>query len=350
VLKDPPLTFAAPFDPTASAASATSWDIRTATPQIFLNSTLNADTATWLPKRDLLNSAANATEFVVEIDTDGAAYLRFGDDLLGKRPEAGTQFTGTYRVGNGVEGNVGAESLAHIVTGLTAISLVRNPLPAQGGVEPETIEDVRQRAPAAFRTQERAVTEADYAEVTQRDKRVQRAAATFRWTGSWHTVFLTVDRLGGLLVDDPFKISIRDFIERYRMAGYDLEVDAPRFVSLQIDMHVCVKPDYFRSDVKAALLETFSNQILTDGRRGVFHPDNFTFGQTVYLSPLITAAQAVDGVESVQVTVFQREGQDDVKPLQTGFLPMGRLEIARCDNDRNFAERGVFVLTMGGGK
>jgi predicted phage baseplate assembly protein len=298
----------------------------------------------------LLNSAANATEFVVEIDTDGAAYLRFGDDLLGKRPEAGTQFTGTYRVGNGVEGNVGAESLAHIVTGLTAISLVRNPLPAQGGVEPETIEDVRQRAPAAFRTQERAVTEADYAEVTQRDKRVQRAAATFRWTGSWHTVFLTVDRLGGLLVDDPFKISIRDFIERYRMAGYDLEVDAPRFVSLQIDMHVCVKPDYFRSDVKAALLETFSNQILTDGRRGVFHPDNFTFGQTVYLSPLITAAQAVDGVESVQVTVFQREGQDDVKPLQTGFLPMGRLEIARCDNDRNFAERGVFVLTMGGGK
>jgi hypothetical protein len=159
-----------------------------------------------------------------------------------------------------------------------------------------------------------------------------------------------VDRLGGLLVDDPFKISIRDFIERYRMAGYDLEVDAPRFVSLQIDMHVCVKPDYFRSDVKAALLETFSNEILTDGRRGVFHPDNFTFGQTVYLSPLITAAQAVDGVESVQVTVFQREGQDDVKPLQTGFLPMGRLEIARCDNDRNFAERGVFVLTMGGGK
>ena len=48
--------------------------------------------------------------------------------------------------------------------------LVRNPLPAQGGVEPETIEDVRQRAPAAFRTQERAVTEADYAEVTQRDQ------------------------------------------------------------------------------------------------------------------------------------------------------------------------------------
>ena len=131
------------------------------------------------------------------------------------------------------------------------------------------------------------------------------------------------------------------------MAGYDLEVDAPRFVSLQIEMHVCAKPDYFRSDVKAALLEIFSNQILPDGRRGVFHPDNFTFGQTVWLSPLIAKAQAVDGVQSVQITVFQREGQDDPKPLQDGFLPMGRLEIARCDNDRNFAERGVFRTDRG---
>jgi hypothetical protein len=134
------------------------------------------------------------------------------------------------------------------------------------------------------------------------------------------------------------------------MAGYDLELDAPRFVSLQIEMHVCVKPNYFRSDVKAALLEIFSNQILPDGRRGLFHPDNFTFGQTVFLSPLIAAAQAVEGVASVEVTVFQRQGQYDPKPLQDGFLPMGRLEIARCDNDPNFAERGVFVLTVGGGK
>jgi hypothetical protein len=348
VLKDQPLTFAAPFDPTASAVSAMSWEIQTASPQIFLDA--DAGPPPWLPKRDLLNSAANAAEFVVEIDTDGAAYLRFGDDLLGERPESGTQFTATYRVGNGVAGNVGAESLAHIVTGLTAISLVRNPLSAQGGVESETIEDVRQRAPAAFRTQERAVTEADYAEVMQRDRRVQRAAATFRWTGSWHTVFLTVDRLGGLLVDAPFKTSIGDFVERYRMAGYDLEVDAPRFVSLQIGMHVCVKPDYFRTDVEAAISEIFSNRILPDGRRGTFHPDNFTFGQTVYLSPLIAAAQAVDGVASVEIIVFQREGQDDLKPLQDGFLPMGRLEIARCDNDPNFAEHGVFVLTVGGGK
>jgi hypothetical protein len=350
VLEDAPLTFAAPFDETTSATVAMNWDAQTAIPEIFLTSQLNADSATWLPQRDLLNSSPNATEFVAEIDSDRFAYLRFGDGELGKRPDSDTQFTAIYRVGNGVAGNVGAESIAHIVSGLNAISLVRNPLPAHGGVEPETIENVRQRAPAAFRTQERAVTEADYAEVTERDPRVQRAAATFRWTGSWHTVFLTVDRFGGLPVDDDFKTSIRDSVERYRMAGYDLEVDAPQFVSLEIEMHVCVKSDYFRSDVEAALLQIFSNQILPDGTRGIFYPDNFTFGQTVYLSPLYAAAQAVDGVASVQIVTFQRQEQPDPKPLQNGFLPMARLEIARCDNDPNFAERGVFRLTLGGGK
>ena len=133
--------------------------------------------------------------------------------------------------------------------------LVRNPLPAEGGVDPETIAQVRAYAPAAFRTQERAVTEADYAEVTERHPGVQRAMATFRWTGSWHTVFITVDRVGGLPVDDDFEASIRTHVERYRMAGHDLEIDGPRYVSLEIDMHVCVEADYFREDVKGELLD-----------------------------------------------------------------------------------------------
>lgn len=357
LLKNQPLTHAAPYDATASAAAAMSWDIQTAAPVIKLASVLNADKATWLSKRDLLNSAADAPEFVVEIDTDGTAYLRFGDDQLGRRPDPLTAFTATYRVGNGVAGNIGAESLAHIVTGLKAVTLVRNPLPARGnpptargGVDPEPLESVRQAAPVAFRRQERAVTEADYAEVTERHPGVQKAVATFRWTGSWHTVFITVDRLGGLEVDEPFKREIAGYVEQYRMAGYDVEVDGPQPVSLEIEMRVCAQPDYFRSDIKAALLELFSNRSLPDGRPGVFHPDNFTFGQPVWLSRLIAAAQAVPGVTSVHVTTFRRQGSSDAALPADGRLAMGRLEIARCDNDPNYPEHGKFSLTVGGGK
>jgi hypothetical protein len=85
------------------------------------------------------------------------------------------------------------------------------------------------------------VTEADYAEVTERRADVQRAAATFRWTGSWHTVFVTVDRGGGGPLSGEYEEEIREHVERYRMAGHDLEVDGPQFVSLEIDLHVCVR-------------------------------------------------------------------------------------------------------------
>lgn len=349
-LREKPLTQAVPYDPKAPASRAMRREDRDAQPAIYLQSKLKADTAVWLPKRDLLNSGADATEFVIEIEADGTAFLRFGDDQHGKRPEPETEFTAVYRVGNGAAGNLGAESLFHVVTDELAVLGVRNPLPAYGGLEPETIEEVRQKAPYAFRIQERAVTEGDYAEATERHPGVQRAAATFRWTGSWHTVFLTVDRLGGLAVDEPFESQIRRHVERYRLAGYDLEVEGPCFVPLEIEMQVCVKPDYFRSHVQAELLEVFSNRMLPDGRRGVFHPDNFSFGQTVFLSPLYAAAQAVPGVASVQITKFQRQGVPDQKPLEEGKLDLGRLEIARLDNDPNFPERGVFRLSLGGGK
>jgi len=134
------------------------------------------------------------------------------------------------------------------------------------------------------------------------------------------------------------------------MAGHDLDVDAPRYVPLEIDMQVCARRDYFRADVKRALLDVFSSRTLADGTRGVFHPDHFTFGQPLYLSRLYAAAYAVDGVESAKISLFQRLGTPDAKSLADGRLDFARLEIARLDNDPSLPERGVFRLNVGGGK
>lgn len=354
-LQQSPVTFAASFDPKkphVSASAVMSWPVEEFLPEVTLTSTLEGVSNDWKPQRDLLNSDAEKREFVVEVETDGTASIRFGDDRFGQRPASGTSFTAVYRVGNGVSGNVGSGALAHIVTSESAVieNGVSNPLPARGGAEPESIERARQNAPSAFRTQERAVTPADYGEVSERHEGIQRAAATFRWTGSWRTVFLTVDRLGGLDVDAEFEDEMRTFLERYRMAGHDLELDGPQFVSLEIEMTVCVKPDYFRSDVRKALLEIFSRRKFADGRLGVFHPDNFTFGQSVYLSTLYAAAQSVEGVASVEITKFQRQGVDSETGKDEGKLLMERLEIARLDNDPNFPDRGIFRLTLKGGR
>ena len=355
-LKHGPLTHAADYrlqEAPTSAAAVMRWPGETPLPSISLR---DVDGASWLPKADLLASGERARDFVVEVEGGGTAYLRFGDNHFGARPKADATLTATYRVGNGARANIGRETLAHVVSKDSAlasgvIERVWNPIAAAGGADPETLEEIRQRAPSAFRIQERAVTPADYEEVVAKSRLgVQRAAATFRWTGSWRTVFLTADRLEGQAIDPAFADNLRASVEPFRMAGFDLGVDAPRFVSLDVEMSICVSPAYFAGHVQQALLEIFSNRVLPDGRTGMFHPDNFSFGEAVYLSPMVAAAQLVAGVDAVRVVRFQRQGQPDVKGLDAGKLTFGRLEIARLDNDPNFPERGVFTLKMEGGR
>jgi hypothetical protein len=124
------------------------------------------------------------------------------------------------------------------------------------------------------------------------------------------------------------------------MAGIDFEIIEPTYVPLDIRAHVCVAPDFLPSEVKKALLEVFSNHYLLDGKYGFFHPDNLTFGQSVYLSKLYKTAMEIKGVASVTFKVFKRWGKPDFGELDDGKIETNSFEIVRLDNDPNFPENG----------
>ena len=79
-LSTSPLTHSSPYDATLPASTSLLVDREGALPAISLKTTLGPDLETWHPQRDLLGSASDAAEFVVEIESDGVASLRFGDD------------------------------------------------------------------------------------------------------------------------------------------------------------------------------------------------------------------------------------------------------------------------------
>jgi len=309
----------------------------------------------WSVQFDMLNSGSGDLHFVVEMDNDGHALLRFGNGELGQLPEAGADFFATYRIGNGLAGNVGAETISHLVLRNTTVSganlRVRNPLPAHGGTEPESMADVKLFAPFAFRKEiQRAIIAKDYAELTQRDfrRQLQAASATLAWTGSWYEAQVAVDPFGREEADAQLLDNINDDLYRYRRIGHDLAVSPAQYVPLDIEMIVCVLPSYLRGHVKAELLKIFSNRALPDGRHGLFHPDSLTFGEGIYLSKLVAAAQAVTGVESVKVAKLQRLYEGDQGELKDGLLRLGPLEIPRLDNDPSFPEHGRLVLDVRG--
>jgi hypothetical protein len=340
-----------PFDPEAPAAAALASVPREALPAIEVESQRGDEPPQrWTVRRDLLASGPDAAHFVVEVEHDGRARLRFGDGRYGRRPPSGARFRARYRTGQGRAGNVGADTIAHLISDDARITAVRNPLAASGGADPEDAASIRRRAPQAFRRQQRAVTAEDYAALAEDQPGVQRAAATLRWTGSWHTACVAVDRLGGGRLDDAFAARILADLERYRMAGHDVAVEEPLYVSLALDLQVCVAPGYLRAQVRAGLLDALGSRRLPDGRLGLFHPDRLTFGQALYLSGVYAAARAVAGVASVQATRFERQGSPDGRFLAEGLMRFARLEIPRLDNDPSYPEHGVLRLDLYGGQ
>jgi Baseplate J-like protein len=347
-------TFEEQPNPALSAYDLMNYDPAAAVPVITLTSELNGAVLNWTAAPDLLADGPTDTNFVVEIESDGAATLRFGDGTNGMMPGSNTAFAAQYRIGNGTAGNVGAESLL-LFAGDPRIAACTNPLPATGGVDPETSAQIQRRAPQAFLTQERAVTMQDYINVTEGYPQITDAAATLRWTGSWYTVFDAAEPAGGGALNKATLKSLTKYVNQYRLAGQDLKLEGPDYVSLTITLTVCVDPAYFQTQVQHALEQVLGAGIQPNGQPGVFAPANFQLGQSVYLSPIYTAARSVAGVTTVTATVFQPQSVPLTTPptqvyINAGEIKMGAFQVARMANDPSLPANGQLTLNMQGGK
>jgi hypothetical protein len=349
-LKGAPLTFAQPLIHDAPAAILLAQNPRAALPAVTLTS---ADPqAVWTAVYDLLDSDRDDPHFVAEIDDDGHAHLRFGDGEGGRAVEVGMTFGARYRTGNGRAGLVGPEAIVHVVfrSGPNAlITRVRNPLPSAGASAPEPVAEVKMLAPMSFRKDlQRAITGEDYATLARylrypvRNPRVQGAAGSLVWSGSWYEADVAIDPFGSSTLPVPLRDSITGSLGRYRRMGHDLRVEGAQAVPLRLEIELCIKPDYLRAHVLAAV---------KDALGGFFQPDNLTFGEAVYISRIVAAVMAVDGVAEVNVTRLERIAQKTPgKPPDSGILKLRPSEIARLDNDPAMPENGIltFVNVRGG--
>lgn len=353
VLTAEPIAAEVPYDPRPPASSALAQDPGRALPVV----TLTSSEGSWSARRDLLAADRFDRGFVVEIERDGVARLRFGDDTHGRRPAAGIDLVAHWYRGGGRAGNIGRDVLGRIVAAPAGIVSLTNPVAAEGGDDPETLEHARQHAPAAFVTQERAVTEADWVEVALRQPEVQDAVAHYRWTGSWWTVFVTLDLFAGVrLAGDPaLHAELRRRLDRFRIAGYDLELRDPRDLPIDLTLRVCVEADHDTSAVRRNLAAAFSTSPDTGTGPGMFHPDQHTIGGSLHVSRIVARAAAVPGVRAVEVTGLRPVGIESppgvVDPaVASGVLVAGELEIVRLDSDPSFPEHGMLHLELEGGR
>src|SRR5262249_18632832 len=203
-----------------------------------------------------------------------------------------------------------------------------------------------------------AVTEADYRTAALEfqlngQKPIQNAKANFRWTGSWLTLTLAIDPRGTEESIEQLRRPSLEYLDTRRLAGYDLEIIGALYVPVDLAIEFCLKPEFLPGDVQEAIELALSTSELPGGNKGLFHPDNFSFGDFLYVSRIFAAVMAVPGVESTQITRLAQlhaafPDRDTKRNLLQGFLAIGADQVMRLDNDRNFPENGTLFIRAKG--
>jgi hypothetical protein len=284
--------------------------------------------------------------------------LRFGSGAFGRAPADGTLFQVEYRSGPGPRANLPEDSVTQLARPgshpprqpLAFATWITNPLPVDNGAAPEEAAEIRIAAPEAFRALPlRAVRPEDYREIVERLSWVQKANATTRWTGSWSTDFITADERGSFSLSAKHKAELATTVDCVRQAGRAALVEEPRFLSIDLEVSVCVAPTAYPGEVKERVIEALVGPPQPAGAIPFFDPDNFSFGDPLLRSALEAAIQAVPGVRGVEGLRLRERHRRGWRAFVKAELAMAPCEILRCANDPNRPERGSLTVIVAGG-
>ena len=231
-----------------------------------------------------------------------------------------------YRKGGGIEGTVGANTLSVLKSSIPYIASVTNREGARGGLDPETLDEAKFRAPLALRSQDRAVTVEDYEFLAREaSRRVARARCIqVRNDGGGSAVPPgTVELLivPVLPPDHPRTLQtlqpppdlleeVRRYLDDRRLLATQLAVDGPAFVGVSVETSVVAQRHVSAEQVRAAVLRRIGEFL--DPLHGGPDGDGWPFGRDLYLAEMQSVVQSVEGVEYAQdVTLYQVD-------LQTG--------------------------------
>jgi hypothetical protein len=149
------------------------------TPYLDGSVVVSAANGPYAERESLLGSGPNDRHFVVLVDQNDRATVRFGNGANGA-PPSGT-ITVSYKTGGGTKGNVEAGSLVVVegafndTHGRPVQVSVTNQQPASGGVDRQTVASAKLLIPESLRTLSRTVTREDFEVNARRVPGVVRA-------------------------------------------------------------------------------------------------------------------------------------------------------------------------------
>jgi len=253
----------------------------------------------------------------------------FGDGTEGARLPSGSEnVVATYRSGIGGDGNMDAGKLTLLKTRPLGIRGVINPVPAKGGVEPETLDEARDNAPMKVLTLDRIVSLRDFEDFTRAFSGIGKAQAVSLWDGKRFFVNITAATSEEESIDPKSDLytnlldainACRDPLQPVVISGY-----VSRTFSLSAGL--IMDEAYEETDV----LDKARKALV-----GAFAFSRRSFGQVVTAAEIIALIQAVPGVIAVDLDNLTLDGiGSSSSPATPSQKPAAILTAQQADYDQ----------------
>ncbi|MFD8781059.1 putative baseplate assembly protein [Kitasatospora sp. NPDC059599] len=307
---------------------------------------VRVDGVRWHEVDSLAGRGPDEQVYVTATTTDGRTTVTFGDGVHGSRLPTGREnVRARYRIGIGESGNVGAGRITQLTTRPLGVSAVVNPLPATGGAGPDGPGLARHNIPLAVTALDRLVSVPDYEDFTRSRAGIGRASATRLSDGRRELVHVTVAGVDDIpfTADSDLIRTLRSSLTTYGDPKLPVEVALRELVLLVVALSVKVDPDHSWDLVEPALRRALLDRLGYAGRQ---------LGQSTHLSEVLTAAQAVPGVDWVEVDAFTGvpgsltpEGLEHLPERLAQPQPSVPARLARFDEQR-YRVRGPEAETL----
>jgi len=265
-----------------------------------------ASTSRW--ERVSIIERANPNDEVYEVRTiEGGVRFVFGDDIAGKALLAGEEITITYRTGGGSRGQIGSNRINESrpiqpepPASATVEVTFRNLNPSTGGLDAETLDDAKKRAPRQAATLGAAVSGSDYAELASGYSHpvfgsVQKAIAAVKTSLNANVVELYILAVGE---SEPVKPSVglknglKTYLEETNVITDEVRVEDGALKRVDVTANVIMSRNSDAALVKDQVDTAIDN---------FFANTNFDMGQEFYLSDLYSTIQSIDGVKMAAI-------------------------------------------------
>jgi hypothetical protein len=258
-----------------------------------------------------------------DFGVDKRLVTRIGDFInnfsLGTTLTPNTTMFISYRVGGGASANIGPNILNTINTVNMTVNgnnnlinnnvrtslTVNNPLPALGGRDEPSVEEVRNMVRYNFSSQNRAVTIKDYQVrigLMPGEFGVPFRVGVLENQNKIGVYILSLDSSGKLLNQSTstLKENIATYLSNYRMINDYVEVRDGKVINIAIECGLFIDKQYPQSQIIAQVIQSIQSYM---------DINNFEMGETIYLSQLIENINNVGGVLNViDLKIFNKVG------------------------------------------